>query len=146
MSLQPVEDFLSPIFADALHKKRLQSLENAVLGTIESASLSVSAICRGLASVRFLSEKHAIKQIDRWLSNCAFDPWLLAAPWALFVLQDHNEVFINLDWTDFDADKQATIFAGLQTTHGRSIPLLWKTVLKSKLKNQRNQFEDDLLK
>lgn len=145
MSLDQVQDFLSPIFADVLHKKRLQSLENAVLGVTQSASLSVSAIGRGLAAARFLTDKHAIKQIDRWLSNSAFDPWRLARQWAPFILKGHKEVFVNLDWTDFDADKQATIFAAFQTTHGRALPLLWKTVHKSKLKNHRNQFEDDLL-
>ncbi len=145
MSLEQVRDFLSPLFADVLHKKRLQSLENAVLGTIEVAELSVTAIGRGLASARSLTDKHAIKQTDRWLSNQAFDPWLLAGQWAPFVLGNHDDVFVNLDWTDFDADNQTTIFAALQTTHGRALPLLWKTVSKSRLKNKRNQYEDELL-
>ena len=145
MSVQQVQEFLSPIFSGKLHKKRLESLENAVLGTIESASLSVSAIGRGLASARCLVEKHAIKQIDRLLSNPAFDTWKLAESWAEFILRGEKEIFINLDWTDFDADNQTTIFAGVQTTHGRSVPILWKTVSKAKLKNRRNEYEDELL-
>ena len=37
------------------------------------------------------------------------------------------------------------LVANLQTKHGRATPLLWKTAIKSKLKDQRNAYEDDLL-
>ena len=47
-----------------------------------------------------------------------------------------------MDWTDFDADNQSTIALHLVTRHGRATPLLWLTVDKDELKNQRNNFED----
>jgi hypothetical protein len=47
-----------------------------------------------------------------------------------------------MDWTDFDADDQATLALNLVTSHGRATPLLWLTVLKDELKDQRNDFED----
>jgi hypothetical protein len=50
-----------------------------------------------------------------------------------------------MDWTDFDADKQATLQISLITSHGRATPLLWKTVEKKDLKNKRNDYEDELL-
>jgi len=50
-----------------------------------------------------------------------------------------------MDWTDFDHDNQSTLMLNLVTSHGRSTPLLWKTVDKSKLKNNRNNYEDELL-
>lgn len=50
-----------------------------------------------------------------------------------------------MDWTDFDADKQATIQISLVTSHGRATPLMWKTVYKRNLKNKRNDYEDELL-
>ena len=47
-----------------------------------------------------------------------------------------------MDWTDFDADNQATLALSLITRHGRVTPLLWLTVDKDELKDQRNDFED----
>lgn len=51
----------------------------------------------------------------------------------------------NADWTDFDADNQATIMLSLITEHGRATPLVWLTVDKKTLKDQRNLHEDRLL-
>ena len=50
-----------------------------------------------------------------------------------------------MDWTDFDSDKQTTLSLNLVTSHGRATPLLWKTFLKTTLKNNRNNYEDELL-
>ena len=47
-----------------------------------------------------------------------------------------------MDWTDFDADNQATLALTLLTRHGRATPLLWLTVDKDELKDQRNDVED----
>ena len=47
-----------------------------------------------------------------------------------------------MDWTDFDADNQATLALSLIMRHGRATPLLWPTVDKDELKDQRNDFED----
>jgi hypothetical protein len=50
-----------------------------------------------------------------------------------------------MDWTDFDADNQATLMLSLITEHGRATPLLWLTVDKKTLKDRRNLYEDRLL-
>jgi hypothetical protein len=50
-----------------------------------------------------------------------------------------------MDWTDFDADNQATLMLSLITEHGRATPLVWLTVDKNTLKDQRNLYEDRLL-
>jgi hypothetical protein len=50
-----------------------------------------------------------------------------------------------LDWTDFDADKQATIMLSLITDHGRATPLVWLTVDKHTLKNNRSRYEHRVL-
>jgi hypothetical protein len=51
----------------------------------------------------------------------------------------------NADWTDFDADNQATIMLSLVTDHGRATPLVWLTVDKKTLKDRRNLYEDRVL-
>ena len=50
-----------------------------------------------------------------------------------------------MDWTDFDADGQATIMLSLLTRHGRATPLMWLTVDTSTLKNRRNEYEYQVL-
>jgi hypothetical protein len=52
---------------------------------------------------------------------------------------------VALDWTEFDADGQATIMLSLLTRHGRATPLMWLTVDKSTLKNHRNEYEYQVL-
>src|SRR5450759_5255469 len=50
-----------------------------------------------------------------------------------------------MDWTDFDADKQATIMLSLITQHGRTTSLVWLTVDKDTLKHNRNRYEHTVL-
>ena len=142
---EQVQGFLSKLFEEDLHAKRVLSLGNATLGAIEAASLSVHAIGLGLAEVRGLNSKHAIKQVDRLLGNSGFDVWELFESWVPFVLGARREIVAALDWTDFDADDQSTIAMHMVTSHGRATPLVWKTVRKSKMAGWRNAHEDELI-
>lgn len=51
-----------------------------------------------------------------------------------------------IDWTEFDADDQATLVASLVTSHGRSTPLIWLTVWKDELENAQSDYEDAVLR
>lgn len=133
------------IFGKTMHAKRVESISNAALGVIAGASLIINVIGKGLAAAKDLLSKHAIKQVDRLLSNPKFIPWDLFQDWVLFVISARKEIVVAMDWTDFDADKQATIAINMVTSHGRATPLLWKTVSKTRLKNKRNDYEDELL-
>ena len=62
-----------------------------------------------------------------------------------FVLAQRKEAIVALDWTDFDSDGQSTIALPLITDHGRATPLVWKTVNKSELKENRNAYEDQVI-
>ena len=86
--------------------------------------------------------KSAIKQVDRLLSNAGVVPWDLFGPWVREAVGVRGEIVVAMDWTDFDADNQSTLALHLVTRHGRATPLLWLTVDKDELKNQRNDFED----
>ena len=120
-------------------------MANATLGVIHAASLSVHAIGLGLAGAEGLDSKHAIKQVDRLLSNPGIDVWELFAQWVPFLLGGRSEAVVALDWTDFDKDNQSTIAIHLVTSHGRATPLVWRTVVKSEMKGWRNAHEDDLI-
>ena len=116
---------------------------NASLEMVMSgASLAVSVIGQSLAQARGLLGKHAIKQVDRLLSNPGVAVWDLFPAWIAEVVGERKSIVVAMDWTDFDADDQATLALSLVTNHGRATPLLWLTILKDELKNQRNDFED----
>lgn len=140
-----VHAFVEDVLAEDMHAKRVLSLGNAVVGVMHAASLSVSAIGVGLAMANELKSKHAVKQVDRLLSNGNLDVAEFFAAWVPYVLGERKDAVIALDWTDFDADDHTTLAAYLVTSHGRATPLAWKTVKKSELKGARNGHEDALL-
>ncbi len=133
------------IFEDDLHRRRILSLSHGVIGVLHAASLAIHAIGQGLAQARGLDPKHAIKQVDRLLSNRGIDVWKLFGSWVPFVIADRTDVVVTLDWTEHDHDDQATIALNMVTSHGRATPLMWKTVKKSAMKDRRNEHEDALL-
>jgi hypothetical protein len=140
--LEFVQKYLDSVFGEDLHAKRVMSLANGALGVMTGASLAVSIIGQSLAQARGLLGKHAIKQVDRLLSNPGIVVWEMFSPWVAEVVGARKAIVVAMDWTDFDADDQATLAMSLVTNHGRATPLLWLTVLKDELKNQRNDFED----
>ena len=74
------------LFDDDLHAKRILSLANATLGVIKCASLAVNTIGQGLALARGLLTKHAIKQVDRLLSNEGIDVDAALSRWIPYVV------------------------------------------------------------
>lgn len=140
-----VEQLIKSLFGEDLHAKRVISLANATIGVLNAATLGVHAIGLGLARERGLNEKHAVKQVDRFLSNQGIDPWELARRWVPYIIGERDQIAVALDWTDFDADDQSTLMLAMLTKHGRATPLLWKTWRKSTLATHRNEYEDELL-
>jgi len=140
-----VHGFLSNLFDGDLHAKRVLSLANATLGVIRTASLAVNTIGQGLALARGLTTKHAIKQVDRLLSNQGIDVDAALRHWVPYVVGPRSSINVAMDWTDFDADGHATIMLSLLTRHGRATPLLWLTVDTATLKNHRNEYEYQVL-
>jgi len=140
-----VNAFLLDLFEFDIHAKRVYSLANATLGVMSGESLAIHTIGQGLAQARGLVTKHSIKQVDRLLSNNGVDVWELFAYWVPEMVGQREEIVVAMDWTDYDADDQATIAINLVTRHGRATPLIWKTVVKSTLKNNRNRYEDEVL-
>lgn len=140
-----VAETVGQIFGDDLHARRVLSLANGVVGTIDAAVLSIHAIGRGYARVTDNNKKHGVKQTDRLLGNTGIEVWSLFRPWAQFVVGERKEIVLALDWTEFDADDHATLAGYLITSHGRATPLIWMTVSKATLKNKRNDHEYRLI-
>jgi hypothetical protein len=144
-SFNQVRHVLGSVLDHDLHAKRVDSLCDATIGVLHSASLAVCAIGQGLAAARGLNSKHTTKQVDRLLSNPKINVDDILARWVPYVIGARSSIVVAFDWTDFDADNQATIVASLITDHGRATPLAWLTVDKRTLKDNRNLYEHRVL-
>ena len=132
-------------FGDDLHAMTVFSLAMGTVGVLHAAALGIHAIGRGLAAAKGLNSKHATKQIDRLLSNGKVNIWRLFRSWIRLVIGPRTDLVVAMDWTEFDADDQATLCLYLVTRHGRATPLVWHTVYKSTLEGNRNRYEDEVL-
>src|SRR3954468_18092810 len=146
MQVKDVRSFLDNVLAEDIHTKRVESLANATLGVMTGASLAVAMIGKSLAQARGLLPKHAIKQVDRLLSNSKLEAWDVFATWVPEMVGSRTDIVVAMDWTDFDADGQATLALKLVTRHGRATPLVWLSVFKDELKDARNAYEDACLR
>jgi hypothetical protein len=143
--LKDIRAFIDDLFQRDRHAKRVDALAGAALGMMTSGSLAVATIGQALAQARGLITKHAIKQVDRLLSNRGIDVWDSFAHGVPHLIGARKSIVVAMDWTDFDRDGQAMLALNLVTTHGRATPLLWLTVWKEELTEQRNDFEDACL-
>jgi len=142
---EELDELMGEVFGGEIHAQRGASLSDGVDGVLHAASLGVRAIGHGLAVANGLAPRHAIKQVDRLLSNPKLMREEVARCWVRFVVAERKELFVNFDWTAFEDSDQSMIVLGTQTEHGRSTPLVWKTVTHSELKDQRHAHEDALL-
>ena len=79
--LGDVRSFLDELYGPDLHAKRIDALAGATLGVMAAASLAVAMIGQALAQARGLVTKHAVKQVDRLLSNSGIYVWNSFARW-----------------------------------------------------------------
>ena len=98
--MELVHDFLRRTFSGSLHAKLILSLANGTLGVLTGASLAVSVIGHVLAQARGLLDRHAIKQVDRLLSNAGVVVWDLFAPWAREVVGQRKAIVVAMDWAN----------------------------------------------
>jgi hypothetical protein len=84
-SFNQVRRVLGGVLEHDLHAKRVDSLCDATLGVMRSASLAVCMIGQGLAAARGLNPKHATKQVDRLLSNPMINVNDILVRWVPYV-------------------------------------------------------------
>jgi hypothetical protein len=138
MQVKDVRSFLDSVLDEDIHTKRIASLANATLGVMTGASLGVAVIGKSLAQARGLLPKHAVKQVDRLLSNPRIEAWDVFATWVPEMVGPRTDIVVA--WTDFDADGHLAL--KLVTRHGRATPLIWLSVHKDELTDARNAYED----
>src|SRR3954449_6045487 len=114
-----VRGFIGELYGPDLHAKRVDALAGATLGVMAGASLAVAMIGQALAQARGLVTKHAVKQVDRLMSNGGIDVWDSFANWMPHQVGAQRSILVAMDWTDFDHDGQSTLVLSLVTGHGR---------------------------
>jgi hypothetical protein len=144
--LSDVRGFIGELYGHDLHAKRVEALAGATLGVMTGASLAVATVGQALAQARGLVTKHAVKQVDRLMSNAGIDVWESFARWVPHQVGTRQDILVAMDWTDFDHDDQSTLVLSLVTDHGRAAPLIWLTVWKEEIASRRNDFEDACLR
>lgn len=145
MNLEHSREFIQAVFESELHAKRVLSLANGVAGVLSAAILSLHAIGQAYARLAGIEPRSGVKQVDRLVSNEGIQLAQVLRLWVAFVVGASQRVVIALDWTDFDNDDHTTLAAYMVTHHGRALPLAWKTVRKSELKDRRTGIELDFV-
>jgi hypothetical protein len=140
-----LDELMGEVFGGEIHAQRVASLRDGVDGVLHAASLGVRAMGHGLAVANGLAPRHAIKQVDRLLSNPKLMREEVARCWVRFVVAERKALFVNFDWTACEDSDPSMIVLGTQTEHGRSTPLGWTTVTHAELTDQRHAPEDELL-
>jgi hypothetical protein len=145
IGVKRVRQFVESLFENDLHAKRALSLSYATAGVLRAGALGIHAIGRGLALARHSTQKHAVKQVDRLVGNEGVDVWGLFGSWVPYVIAERSEIWVSLDWTEFDADDQYTLCLSLVTAHGRTTPLMWLSAFKNEVTGHRLKWEEKLL-
>ena len=127
VSYQAIRDILGGLLEQDLRANRVSSLCDATLGVLQSGSLAICAIGQGLAAARSLKTRHAIKQVDRLLSNTALvvdDIWFAGCvcDWCTQLHRGGH----GLD--GLRCRQPGHHHAGFDSDHGRSTPLVWQAV------------------
>jgi hypothetical protein len=94
----------SVLAASDLLPQQVASLSDAVVGAMYADRAGVAAVGRAMAKALCKSPKHAIKQFDRLLSNCAIDLESVFKALIDFVLGHRVEIVLCLDWTEYAED------------------------------------------
>lgn len=144
MDLETVEQLVVRLFKH-LHVKRVRLLATVVLAALGSSRAGVAALGRSLGLQRGKHFKHAIKQIDRYLSNAGFVVEELLASWTSSAAAGGSHLLIALDWTDFGRDVH-TLVASRVHGDGRVIPLMWRTFSAKQRKGRMARIQFAFLK
>src|SRR4051795_13677726 len=97
MQFQDVRSFLGSVLSEDIHAKRVDSLANAALGVMTGASLAVAMIGKSLAQARGLLTKHAVKQVDRLLSNPRIEAWDVFASWVSEMVGPRKDIVVAME-------------------------------------------------
>ena len=86
LSAASIERFLGDVLDVDWHAATVRSVSLGTLGVLHAVSLCIHVIGRASAWARGTDPKHAVKQIDRLLSNENVTVWAFAHAWVRFIV------------------------------------------------------------
>ena len=106
-----------------MHSLRRVALTAAVTSTLNGASLTVTAMGRGMSGPAY--EKHRIKRADRLLSNAHLHSERVGIYTTLAhrVLTGTHRPIISVDWSNLDEGKRRFLLRASVAVEGRSFTL-----------------------
>lgn len=126
-----------------LRKTQRVNLGLAVFGQILSQTTVLSQIVREVPGA--VKHKHRLKRLWRFVSNFRLRPERLAKAWIPWVIKHFTTgkyVTVALDWTGLRGNL-VCLTASLVVS-GRAIPLLWRVIKYSRIKDSTNLIEQRL--
>jgi hypothetical protein len=143
-----IQKLVNKAYGALLHKKQQLSLFMIAYSILWTDRLGVAAVGTAMARRAFGGKKpkHGIKQVDRCLSNDKLDLQRLYDGLVPIIVGKRVSIGVSLDWTEFDKDGHSTVSLSLVTQSRRTIPLVWLTVMKSRLKGRQRDYEKKALR
>lgn len=138
---EQVSELVTEVVGRSQHAATTGTVIAAAIGIVGAKDLRLHRVGASMAAELGLVPKHATKQVDRFLSKSKLDDAAAQEAFAGYVLAGRDEALVAMDWTEFDSDDQSTLCVYLLSNHGRALPLLWQTVVKSRLRGQRTEYE-----
>jgi hypothetical protein len=118
-------------------KRHRANLGLAVTAVFESRRLGVAAIGRALPTR--VDPKHAIKRVDRFLSNDRFDHRSAQEVLLRAVVGPRTRVYVSVDWTRI---RDWWVLVASVVYRGRALPVLWSAIDYRRMYKSQNKFEN----
>lgn len=141
MSVNAVLCFVTDL-VKAWDQRRALCLGTLVYALMRGGRLGVAEIARHVPTDT--TDKHHIKQVDRFLGNEKVDLYALWTALLALAAADAERLYVLVDWSDLGCGFEvlkATVSYG-----GRSQPVAWVTTRKGHYDRSRNVFESNFCK
>ncbi|MBC9786115.1 hypothetical protein H1S01_16745 [Heliobacterium chlorum] len=129
-----------------IRKSQVKTLAALAFALFHTDNISVAAM--GKAIQNMVADKHNIKRVDRFLGNPRLNVLSMAGALLHMIcskLSLNSRLLVALDWTDLHDDRHQTLVLAL-IVGSRETPVLWRTAVKTDLKDKMTQMEMDLVK
>jgi len=133
------------LIAQAIHEpcrfmlqKRVDAVNLAVHGLIEAEAACPTKIAAAAIRLDAKETTSHLAQLHKLLGNSDVFTEDLFTRWFTDAIKGFDRINLNIDWSDFHNDDQTSLVAGIQLDNKACLPVLFKTVRKSRLKNKMN--------
>jgi len=120
-----------------------KTMAQIVCGVLHVQQISIAQIGRQLAVRTGVFAKHAIKRVDRYLSNPRIEPTEAMAKTIRWISLPSKRLVVSIDWVDI---RRFHCLMPAGWCKGRAIPLLWQVIRWEDLHRSTNSIEYGMLR